>query len=267
MPATPPATSAHTDIPAKSTDPVLLSGEGSVYRRGPGWEAAYHVDGRRRTFRAATSREARERLTEVLRKLERGETLRDERISVADYLEYWLAAIEPTIRPSTHKRYREYVRVHAIPEIGRIKMVQLSPMHLQGLYAKRLTAGSSPSTVHHLHRTLRRALAMAERWEIVHRNVASVRGGVRRRHRDRSTAWRAPRAPLARCRARRPSRSAHPRLAAARERQAADPGRDIRLIGTRHRSHGSAQMRRSGSVAEWIPDQIDRCRIPHVAPD
>ena len=144
MPATPPATSAHTDIPAKSTDPVLLSGEGSVYRRGPGWEAAYHVDGRRRTFRAATSREARERLTEVLRKLERGETLRDERISVADYLEYWLAAIEPTIRPSTHKRYREYVRVHAIPEIGRIKMVQLSPMHLQGLYAKRLTAGSSP---------------------------------------------------------------------------------------------------------------------------
>jgi hypothetical protein len=104
------------DIRAKSTDPVLLSGEGSVYRRGPGWKAAYHVDGRRRTFRAATAREARERLKEVLQKLERGETLPDERISVADFVEYWLAAIEPTIRPSTHKRYREYVRVHAVPE-------------------------------------------------------------------------------------------------------------------------------------------------------
>jgi hypothetical protein len=94
------------------------NGEASVYRRDHGWEAAYLVDGPRRTFRAMTSREARERLKEVLQKLQRGERLLDEQLTVAKYLEYWLTTIEPTIRPSTHKRYREYVRVHALPEIG-----------------------------------------------------------------------------------------------------------------------------------------------------
>ncbi len=45
-------------------------------------------------------------------------------------------------------------------------------MHLQQLYAARLKAGTSPSTVAHLHAALHRALAMAERWEYVTRNVA-----------------------------------------------------------------------------------------------
>jgi integrase len=150
------------------------NGEGSVYRHGRGWEAAGYIDGRRRTFRAATAREARNRLAKAKQSAERGERLLDERLTIAKYLEYWLTAIEPTIRPNTHKRYREYVRVHAVPEIGRIKLVQLTPLHLQGLYAKRLAAGSSPATVHHLHRALHRALAMAERWEMVNRNVARL---------------------------------------------------------------------------------------------
>jgi integrase len=150
------------------------NGEGTVYRRDQGSEAAYYVDGRRRTFRAKTSREARERLESSLRRSERGQPLLDEQLTVAGFLEYWLTAIEPTIRPSTHKRYREYVRVHTIPQIGRLRLVQLTPLHLQGLYANRLTAGSAPSTVQHLHRTLHRALAMAERWDMVSRNVARL---------------------------------------------------------------------------------------------
>jgi integrase len=150
------------------------NGEGSIYRRDRGWEAAYYVDGRRRTFRARTSREARERLKEILQKLELGEPLPDEQLTVAEFLEYWLTVIESTIRPTTHKRYREYVRVHAVPEIGNLRLTKLKPIHLQRLYATRLQAGSSPSTVHHLHRTLHRALAMAERWEMVNRNVARL---------------------------------------------------------------------------------------------
>lgn len=42
------------------------------------------------------------------------------------------------------------------------------------LYADRLAAGSSPTTVQHLHRALYRALVMAERWEMVNRNVARL---------------------------------------------------------------------------------------------
>jgi hypothetical protein len=37
-------------------------GDGSVYRKGSGWEASAYIDGRRRSVRGRTMREARDRL-------------------------------------------------------------------------------------------------------------------------------------------------------------------------------------------------------------
>lgn len=149
-----------------------LTGEGSVYRKGDGYEAALVVDGRRRTARAKTAGAARAKLLELQTKRENDQLQMDERLTVADYLEYWLSVSATTVRPRTAKRYGEYVRVHATPAIGRHRLTQLKPLHLQQLYAARLEAGAAPSTVHHLHAVLHRALAMAERWELVRRNVA-----------------------------------------------------------------------------------------------
>jgi integrase len=108
------------------------------------------------------------------RKAEEDSFVHDERITVAEYLDYWLSVVETTVRPRTHKRYSEYVRVHAVPVIGHLRLTQLKPLHLQQLYATRLKAGASPSTVQHLHAALHRALAMAERWEYANRNVARL---------------------------------------------------------------------------------------------
>jgi hypothetical protein len=52
------------------------NGQGSVYRHGRAWEAVGYIDGRRRVFRAKTSREARQRLENATRSAERGERLR-----------------------------------------------------------------------------------------------------------------------------------------------------------------------------------------------
>jgi predicted aminopeptidase len=52
------------------------NGQGSVYRHGRAWEAVGYIDGRRRVFRATTSREARERLENATRSAKRGERLR-----------------------------------------------------------------------------------------------------------------------------------------------------------------------------------------------
>jgi integrase len=149
-------------------------GEGSVYRKGAGWEASAYVNGRRRSARGRTMREARDKLRAMQDRATAGEPLLDEWLSVAEYLEYWLSVTESTVRSSTHVRYSQYVRKHAVPIVGHLRLVDLRPMHLQQLYAKRLQAGSSPSTVHHLHACLHRALAMAERWEQVNRNVARL---------------------------------------------------------------------------------------------
>ncbi|HEY5281852.1 MAG TPA: N-terminal phage integrase SAM-like domain-containing protein [Polyangia bacterium] len=161
------------------------------------------MHGRRPTVRAHTEREARAKLRELHRKAEEDTFVPDERLTVAEYLEYWLTVVEPSLRPSTLKRYGEYARVHAIPEIGRLRLSQLKPMHLQDLYESRLQAGCAPSTVHHLHAMLRRALGMAERWELVNRNVAQRVSPPRvpstRSRRSPSTrhasSWRRPRGP------------------------------------------------------------------------
>jgi integrase len=149
------------------------NGEGSIYPKGDGFEVALIVHGRRRTARAKTVTEARAKLRELQRRQEQEQASYDERITVKQFLEYWLSVAATTVRPRTYKRYAEYVRVHATPEIGHLRLSQLRPVHLQDLYAARLEAGASASTVQHLHATLHRALKMAERWEYVPRNVAS----------------------------------------------------------------------------------------------
>jgi len=148
------------------------NGEGSIYRKGDAFEVAIYADGRRRTARVATLPQAKAKLRDLQRKRDAGQVVEDERITVANFLERWLAAAESTVRPRTHKRYAEYVRVHAVPSIGDRRLVDLRPLHLQALYTQRLASGASPSTVAHLHAVLRRALTMAERWEYVNKNVA-----------------------------------------------------------------------------------------------
>jgi excisionase family DNA binding protein len=152
----------------------MSRGYGSVYRKGSGWEASAYIEGRRRSVRGRTMREARDKLRAMQERARAGEPITDARLSVAEYLEYWLAVVESTVRPRTFVRYRELVRIHAVPIIGHIRLAELKPMHLQQLYAKRLQAGSSPSTGHHLHAVLHRAPAMGERWEQVNRNVARL---------------------------------------------------------------------------------------------
>src|SRR5215210_2568972 len=84
--------------------------------------------------------------------------------TVAEFLDRWLAAVRPTLRPSTWVRYEQYARLHAARELGDLLLSQVGPTHLHALYADRLAAGCSPTSVRHLHRFLHRVFAHAVRW-------------------------------------------------------------------------------------------------------
>lgn len=92
----------------------------------------------------------------------------------APYLTSWLEATRASVRPATARRYEQYVRVHAAPTLARIPLTRLTAQHLQALYAERLAAGSSATTVAHLHAVLHRALEQATLWGMCARNVAVV---------------------------------------------------------------------------------------------
>jgi integrase len=123
---------------------------------------------------AATRAEVAKKLNATLKLHQDGLPMPPERLTVETYLKNWLAEIKNSVRPRTHQRYEQYVRLHAIPEIGKVKLTKLNPQHLQRLYAGRLDAGISPQTVVHLHRCLHTALKRAARFNLVQRNVADL---------------------------------------------------------------------------------------------
>jgi len=72
-----------------------------------------------------------------------------------------------------------------------LPLTAVTPLHLQSLYANRLAAGCSATSVRHLHRFLHRVFADAARWSVVPDNpVARATPPRVARHRTR---------PLSRC--------------------------------------------------------------------
>lgn len=152
------------------------NGEGTIYRRKDGrWAAAVSLDrGRRKHFLGRTREEVARKLAVALKARQDGLPLPNGRQTVAQFLSSWLGCVRPSLRPRTWLRYEQYVRVHIIPEIGRVSLARLTPQHLQLLYGSRLEAGLSPTTVRHVHTVLHGALEQAARWGLVARNVADL---------------------------------------------------------------------------------------------
>jgi integrase len=155
-------------------------GEGSIFKRGDGrWAGIVDLGyqrGRRnrQTFYGKTRKEVAEKLAAAQRAQKIGLPIGDGHQTLAQFLNHWLETVRPTLRPNTWKRYEQYVRRHVLPEIGPVRLAHLSPQHLETLYADRLAAGMSPTTVGHLHRVIHRALSSAERLQLVPRNVAKL---------------------------------------------------------------------------------------------
>jgi integrase len=89
------------------------------------------------------------------------------------FLEEWLRSIEHSVRPRTWRRYAEYVRIHITPTLGQVNLGSLHAKHLQLLYAERMRAGLSATSIRHLHRTLHGALSQAQQWGLINANVTS----------------------------------------------------------------------------------------------
>src|SRR5438046_2460833 len=160
------------------------SGEGSIYQRKDGrWVGVAdlgYIEGRRRrkSYYGATRASVQKKLASAIRELSRGRLPVDDRLTVGDYLQRWLDATRANVRHRTWIRYEQYVRLHT-SAITEVPIAHLRPEHLQQLYASRLSAGASPSSVVHLRAVLHRALKQAERWDLVPRNVVALTDGPR----------------------------------------------------------------------------------------
>lgn len=147
------------------------------------------VTGARRQKRvnAKTRRECEEKLRLLADRQEDQEMSLDGTFTLAAFVVQWLDAVEPSLRPSTFRRYADMLNKHIVPVIGQRPLVKHTPFDLQRLYANRLTYGLSATSVHHLHVVLHRVLKQAERWGLATRNVATLVDAPRRTFIDVST--------------------------------------------------------------------------------
>lgn len=149
------------------------NGEGNIRRHWDGrWEARLTLpDGRRKSIMGKTRAEVASKLAEARSDRDKGRLVVPERQTVRQYLETWIEDVRSQIRPSSHRRYSDYVRVHLVPGLGKITLARLTPQQLQAFLTKKLQEDLSPTTVRSIHGVLHRALADAERMGLVQRNV------------------------------------------------------------------------------------------------
>lgn len=155
-------------------------GEGNVRLRIDGrWEARIQMHGLRRTAIRATEAAAWQALRKIERAAEDDEPVVDSRITVARYLDEWLAAVSRSLKPNTVHAYRHYVRAYLIPGLGRYRLAALTPEHVDRFLdrladPKREPRPLAPKTIHHIRSTLRRALNIAIRRGRLLHNAAAL---------------------------------------------------------------------------------------------
>lgn len=168
---------------------------GQIEARGEGvWRVRVYIgrdeDGKRH-YRSETVRGSKKAadkvLTRLLNEKDSGAPVVPSQETVKQYLERWLdVAAKPRLRPQTHTAYERIVKNDIVPHIGSRRLVKLSPMDVQKLYADLLAgrrgpnAGDrqgvalSPRSVRYVHAVLRSALKQAVKWRLVRQNVADA---------------------------------------------------------------------------------------------
>ncbi len=168
---------------------------GAVEKRGSTWTVRYDepgADGRRQRRRGgfATRREAQAFLTDTLARVGDGSYVAPSKLTVGQWLEQWLPAVQTTVKPQTGKKYETVVRCHLSPQVGSVRLSALAGAHLTALYGELAREGLAAGTIRNVHAVISRALSDAVREGKVNRNVAKLARPPRRAP-TRATAWTA----------------------------------------------------------------------------
>jgi integrase len=170
--------------------------EGSSPRRRPDgrWQINRRVtdesgESSRHTVYGATAQEARDKASEIRRRVEGGQPARDRRETVAAFTQHW---IDTSLQASERKQntkvmYAGVARTHILSSsIGRLRLDQIRPSHVEGWVVELRRKGLAESTIRSAYTILRAVLDTAVRDGALAVNPAAV---IRR---PRVTAKEAP---------------------------------------------------------------------------
>jgi integrase len=148
-------------------------GEGSIQKRPDGkWRATISLgigpDGKRRRkdIYGATKAEVQRKLRAVQSANDAGKLPTTTRTTVAEYLEFWLENISK-VKASTKQRYRQLVTRYVNPVVGKTRLQQLTPIHIDSVISSADKSGLGKTTQRNLFGVLRKSLNDAVKRDLI----------------------------------------------------------------------------------------------------
>lgn len=164
------------------------NGEGTITRNEARnrWEGRVTVDADstgkliRRKVTGKTRADVVRRMRELVDATEQGATPARRDLTVARFLEEWLADVLPgSVAKGTEMNYRNIVSYYVRPRLGRKHLRTLTARDVSMMLSNMEAEGLSPNTRRLARSVLRRALRWAEAEGMVQRNVAALANGVK----------------------------------------------------------------------------------------
>lgn len=133
---------------------------------------------RRRKLTAKTKTEVKAKLQRAKDEQAQGITAGAATQTVATYLDRWVDDVPASdITEGTRSGYRDTIRRYITPEVGSVKLRELTPEHVRQMLRALEAKGLSANTRKQARAVLRRALRFAEQDGLVVRNAAAVADG------------------------------------------------------------------------------------------
>lgn len=159
------------------------NGDGAVYQTKDGrWRAAVDLgwkDGarQRKYLSASTKAAVRRKVREALTQVESGLPLTRDGVgpTVEEWLWYWYENVQSRrVRESTLTAQEIVIRRHLVPTLGKVRLRELTPEHVESLLVRLETPSFNSTSVLKVHRILSRALVVAMQRGLVSRNVSTL---------------------------------------------------------------------------------------------
>jgi len=100
---------------------------------------------KRKALYGKTRGEVSEKLTKAMANRDRGLVFDADNLKIEEYMTRWLAgSVRDTVQATTYETYERLMRLHLLPALGPVKLKNLSPAHVRGLYREKLDSGLSP---------------------------------------------------------------------------------------------------------------------------
>jgi integrase len=148
--------------------------EGCLHQRANGtWQALVSLQGHRISHTSKTRHEAQEWLRQTLKQVDDGLSYASTKLTLANYLEEWLAGEKSAMRQSTWGHYEQLTRSYIYPMIGKLTLKDLRTAHLQGFYNRLGDQKVGIPTIRKIHKLLHSSLSAALETGLIMRNPAA----------------------------------------------------------------------------------------------